>query len=247
MARTQDIAAPERILVVVPTYNEKDNIGRLIPEVLGQHPGIEILVVDDNSPDGTGQLVAELARATSRVHLLSRREKLGLGTAYVAGFQFALDHGYELVVEMDADFSHAPGEIPRFLQAMPDCDLVVGSRYMAGGATSHWPRRRQWLSRGANRYTRWLTGLPLKDATSGYRCFRRRVLAEIGLERIGANGFVFQVEVAFRAWKLGFRTREIPIVFADRTRGQSKLDKRIVWEALWRLCKLRWLSLTGRL
>jgi hypothetical protein len=166
----------ERILVIIPTYNEKENIDRLIPQVLGQHPQIEVLVVDDNSPDRTGQVVEELARATSRVHLLARTQKLGLGTAYVAGFQFALDHNYELVLEMDADFSHAPGEIPRFLQAIQTCDLVVGSRYMAGGAASHWPRRRQWLSPGANLYARWLTGLPLKDATSGYRCFRRRVL-----------------------------------------------------------------------
>ncbi len=247
MARTQDTPTPERILVVIPTYNEKENIARLIPEVLGQHPQIEVLVVDDNSPDGTGQVVNELARATSRVHLLSRVQKLGLGTAYVAGFQFALDHDYDLVVEMDADFSHAPGEIPHFLQAIQDCDLVIGSRYTTGGATSHWPWHRRWLSRGANCYARWLTGLPLNDATSGYRCFRRRVLAEIGLERVGASGFVFQIEMAFRAWKLGFRTAEIPIVFANRTRGKSKLDKRILWEALWRLGKLRRLSRAGRL
>jgi dolichol-phosphate mannosyltransferase len=231
----------------MPTYNERENIGRLLPEVMGQHSHIDILVVDDNSPDGTGQVVAEAARATSRIHLLQRAGKLGLGTAYISGFQFALDHGYDLVLEMDADFSHAPGEIPRFLRAMRDGDLVIGSRYVAGGGSLGWPWHRQWLSRSANLYARLLTGLPLKDATSGYRCFRRRVLEEIGWERVASNGFVFQVEVAFRAWKLGFRLVEIPIVFANRTRGSSKLDAHIMWEGLWRLGQLRMLSRAGRL
>ena len=235
------------MIVVIPTYNEKGNIKRLIPQILGRHPHIEILVVDDNSPDGTGQVVQEFARTTSRVHLVQRDGKLGLGTAYIAGFRFAIEHKYAFIIEMDADFSHAPAEIPTFLHTIQSCDMVIGSRYMPGGATSHWPRHRRWLSRAANLYTRLLTGMPLTDATGGYRCFRREVLERIKLHRIGSNGYVFQIEMAFRAWKQGFRIVEIPIVFANRTEGQSKLDGHIVWEALWTLCKLRVLAMTGRL
>ncbi len=247
MARTQDISDEQRVIVVIPTYNEKENIGRLIPQVLGQDPQIEILVVDDTSPDGTGQVVQEFARATPRVRLMQRDRKLGLGTAYIAGFCFAIKHKYEFILEMDADFSHAPGAIPAFLRAIQNCDMVIGSRYMQGGTTSHWPWHRRWLSLAANLYTRLLTGMPLTDATGGYRCFRREVLEKVNLHRVGSNGYVFQIEMAFRAWKRGFRIVEIPIVFANRTEGQSKLDRHIVWEALWTLCKLRVLAIAGRL
>jgi len=247
MARTQNILEEERPIVVIPTYNERENIRRLIPQVLGQHPQIDILVVDDNSPDGTGQVVQEFAGATPRVRLMQRDRKLGLGTAYIAGFRFAIENKYSFILEMDADFSHAPGEIPAFLHAIQGCDMVIGSRYMQGGATSNWPRRRRWLSVAANLYTRLLTGMSLTDATGGYRCFRREVLEKINVHRVGSNGYVFQIEMAFRVWRQGFRIVEIPIVFANRTEGQSKLDGHIVWEALWTLCKLRVLAAAGRL
>ena len=237
----------KRILVVIPTYNERDNIQRLIPQMLDQHPRVEVLIVDDGSPDGTGRLVEGLARTSPRVHLLQRNAKLGLGTAYIAGFQLGISLGYDLIIEMDADFSHAPGQIPRFLEAMQECDVAIGSRYVAGGATPDWPLRRRWLSRVANLYNRMVTGVPVSDATSGFRCFRREVLEQIELGRIRSKGYGFQLEMAFRVWRSGFRIQEIPITFTDRAAGRSKLDGSIVWEALWVLWKLRLLNLIGRL
>jgi dolichol-phosphate mannosyltransferase len=235
----------ERALVVVPTYNERTNIPLLVPAILLQDPRIEVLVVDDNSPDGTGQLAADLARADSRVHVLHRPAKEGLGKAYLAGFRWALDRGYDYVFEMDADFSHDPKFLPEFLGAIEDADLVVGSRYKSGVNVINWPMSRLLLSIGANQYARIVTGLPLADSTGGFKCFRRKVLEAIALDRVKSNGYAFQIEMSFLAWKKGFRIREIPIVFTDRVEGQSKMNKRIVREAIWMVWWLRLRSLTG--
>jgi dolichol-phosphate mannosyltransferase len=236
-----------RIIVIIPTYNERENVTQLIPLVLEQGPELEILVVDDNSPDGTATVVEKFAETTPRVHLRRRERKLGLGTAYVVGLRFALEWGYDLALEMDADFSHDPREIPHFIEAATEADLVIGSRYITQGDTQNWPFRRRLLSEIGNLYARIVTGMPVQDATSGYRCFQRAVLERLDLDRISSNGYAFQIEVAFRVWKLGLRIREIPILFVDRVAGQSKLDRRIIWEALWGLWRLRLLSLAHRL
>jgi dolichol-phosphate mannosyltransferase len=234
------------ILVVIPTYNEADNIARLIPAVKRQGPGIEILVVDDGSPDGTGGIVAEMGRKDPTVHLLQREGKLGLGTAYVAGFRYAIEHGYDLVFEMDADFSHDPEEITRFIDKASAADLVIGSRYLGGVRVLNWPIRRLMLSYFANVYTRIMTGLPLTDATGGFKCYRREVLEAIDLSSIRSNGYAFQIEMSFKAWKKGFRLIEIPIVFLDRRAGSSKMSRSIVHEAFFMLWKLRFNAWFGR-
>jgi dolichol-phosphate mannosyltransferase len=239
--------AQKRVLVIIPTYNERENINRLIPQVLEQTAELEILVVDDNSPDGTAASVEETAKETGRVHLIKRPRKLGLGTAYIAGFRFALERGYDLVFEMDADFSHDPREVSNFIEAAKEADLVIGSRYIAQGNTQDWPLRRRLLSQLGNLYAHIVTGMSVKDATSGYRCFRRELLEQLDFDRIASDGYAFQIEVAFRVWKLGLYICEIPIVFADRVAGQSKLDRHIIWEAFWGLWRLRLLSLRGRL
>jgi dolichol-phosphate mannosyltransferase len=238
---------PERLLVVVPTYNERINLPLVVPAILQQDPRFEVLVVDDNSPDGTGQLADELAASTPRVHVLHRPEKAGLGKAYLAGFQWALDHGYDLIFEMDADFSHDPKFLGDFVRAAHDADLVIGSRYRTGVNVINWPISRLLLSIGANEYARWITGLPLADSTGGFKCFRREVLEAIDFEKVRSNGYAFQIEMSFRAWKKGFRVVEIPIVFTDRVEGQSKMNKRIVREAIWMVWWLRLQALTGRL
>ncbi len=234
---------PEKVLVVIPTYNERTNLPLLIPAVLGQDPRIEVLIVDDSSPDGTGELADELAVADPRVHALHRAAKEGLGKAYIAGFKWALERGYDFVFEMDADFSHDPKFIPEFLRAAEDADLVIGSRYKAGVNVINWPMSRLLLSIGANQYARWVTGLPLADSTGGFKCFRRQVLEAISLDRVRSNGYAFQIEMSFLAWKKGFRIKEIPIVFTDRVEGQSKMNKRIVREAIWMVWWLRLRSL----
>ncbi|MGQ0648810.1 MAG: polyprenol monophosphomannose synthase [Gemmatimonadaceae bacterium] len=232
----------------MPTFNERDNIVRLIEAVLSQDPRLEVLVVDDGSPDGTGDFVRERTATDVRVHLLSRGKKLGLGTAYVAGFRWALDRDYEYVFEMDADFSHDPSHLPQFLESIRDADLVLGSRYREGKVTVvNWPMARLILSYSANIYARLVTGLALYDATGGFKCFRRRVLEAIDLDDVRSNGYAFQIEMSFRAWQLGFRIVEIPIVFVDRTEGESKMSKKIVREAVWMVWRLRWWALTGRL
>lgn len=237
-----------RALVIIPTYNERENLPRLIPAVLSQHPGIEILVVDDSSPDGTGQLADEMAASEPRLHVVHRGGKLGLGTAYITGFHWGLERPYDYMLEMDADFSHDPNHLPQFLDAIQNFDVVLGSRYLHGRVTVvNWPIARLLLSYFANVYARWVTGLPLADATGGFKCFRREVLQAIELERVESNGYAFQIEMSFRAWKKGFRLGEIPIMFVDRDIGESKMSKRIVREAVWRVWRLRWLSLTGRL
>lgn len=238
---------PDRALVIVPTYNERFNIARLIPAVLAQDPSIEILVVDDGSPDGTGAIVDAIATNNPKVHVIHRAGKLGLGTAYIAGFRWALERKYDLVFEMDADFSHNPERLPEFLSAIREADLVLGSRYQDGHVNVvNWPMSRLFLSYAANIYARFVTGLPVFDTTGGFKCFRRNVLESIDLNSVKSNGYAFQIEMSFRAWKRGFRLMEIPIIFVDRTEGVSKMSKKIVREAIWMVWRLRWWGLTGR-
>jgi len=239
---------PERALVIVPTYNERFNIARLIPAVLAQDPSIEMLVVDDASPDGTGGVVDAIAANNDRVHVVHREGKLGLGTAYIAGFRWALERKYDLVFEMDADFSHNPEMLPEFLQAIKEADVVLGSRYQGGRVNVvNWPMSRLFLSYAANIYARGVTGLPVSDTTGGFKCFRRNVLESIDLNAVKSNGYAFQIEMSFRVWKRGFRLFEIPIIFVDRTEGVSKMSKKIVREAIWMVWRLRWWSVTGRI
>jgi len=222
-----------RALVIIPTYNEKENIEKIAAAVLEQAPNVELLVVDDGSPDGTGALVKALAAANPRVHLLEREGKLGLGTAYIAGFKWGLASGYDYIMEMDADFSHDPKEIPNFLKAIETNDLVLGSRYKDGVRVVNWPLRRLFLSKGASYYVRIITGLPVADPTGGFKCFRRRVLEALDLDAVRSNGYAFQVELTYKAWMKGFRVAEIPITFSDRYAGRSKMSGHIVLEALW--------------
>jgi dolichol-phosphate mannosyltransferase len=237
----------ERILVIVPTYNEAKNLPQIVPAVLKQDPRLEVLVVDDNSPDGTGDIADRMAQAKSRVHVLHRQSKEGLGRAYLAGFRWGLEQGYEAMFEMDADFSHDPAFIGGFLTAIEDADLVLGSRYATGVNVINWPISRLLLSLGANLYARLITGLPLSDATGGFKCFRRAVLEAIDLDQVRSNGYAFQIEMSFRAWKKGFRLKEIPIIFHDRVEGQSKMSKRIVREAIWMVWWLRLQAILRRI
>ena len=239
---------PERALVIVPTYNEAENIYSLIPLILKQDPRIEILVVDDNSPDGTGPVVDQISANDSRVNILHREAKLGLGTAYIAGFRWALERDYEFIFEMDADFSHDPKHLPEFLEAIKDVDLVLGARYLNRRVTVvNWPVTRLLLSYFANIYARVITGMKLWDATGGFKCFRRRVLEAIDLDSVGSNGYAFQIEMSFRAIRQGFKIAEIPIVFVDRTEGTSKMSGSIVREAVWVVWRLRFQALFRRL
>lgn len=234
-------------LVIVPTYNERENIDLLLERLLALPFGLEVLVVDDGSPDGTADLVKAWREREPRVHLLQRPGKLGLGSAYRDGFRYALSHGAEYIFEMDADFSHDPDAIGSFLEAAKDADIVLGSRYLHGVTVVNWPLSRLILSYSANLYTRIVTGMPLMDATGGFKCFRRRALEGIRLDRVRTEGYGFQIEMSFRCWKRGFRIKEIPIVFVDRRAGVSKMNKRIIWEAAGLVWKLRWLDLLGRL
>ncbi len=239
---------PDRTLVIVPTYNERFNIARLIPSILAQDASLEILVVDDGSPDGTGAIVDAIAANNPRVNVIHRDSKLGLGTAYIAGFRWALERKYDLIFEMDADFSHDPERLPEFLGAIEDADLVLGSRYQDGRVNVvNWPMSRLFLSYAANIYARAVTGLPISDTTGGFKCFRRNVLESIDLSSVKSNGYAFQIEMSYRVWKRGFRLVEIPIIFVDRTEGVSKMSKRIVREAVWMVWRLRWWSITGRI
>jgi dolichol-phosphate mannosyltransferase len=226
-------------LIIIPTYNEADNVAKIIPEVLAQDEGFNVLIVDDNSPDGTAKLVKEMQRTNVRIHLIERTSKLGLGTAYVAGFKYALAHGFDFVFEMDADFSHDPNMLVKLLATAEDFDLVIGSRYISGVNVVNWPMRRLILSYSANLYTRIITGLPVKDATAGFKCYRRAVLESFDLDSIKSNGYSFQIETNYLAWKHGFRICEIPIVFTDRREGVSKMSKHIVYEAAWMVWKLK--------
>jgi dolichol-phosphate mannosyltransferase len=228
-----------KAIVVIPTYNERDNIERLVAEILAQHTGIEVLVVDDNSPDGTGEAVDRLMVETPRLHLLRRPRKLGLGSAYREGFRLALGKGADYIVEMDADFSHDPAMLPIFFDTMKEYDLVIGSRYLNGVSVVNWPLRRLMLSYFASVYTRAITGLKISDCTGGFKCFRREVLEAIDLNRIKSDGYSFQIEMNYRCVESGFRVGEIPIIFIDRHAGSSKMSKKIVREAVFIVWKLK--------
>ncbi|GBD95116.1 undecaprenyl-phosphate mannosyltransferase [bacterium BMS3Abin05] len=247
IAEINKILGDKRTLVIIPTYNEVQNIQLICQTVLDlKITGLSILVVDDNSPDGTADRVRQLQKTQSNIQLIVREKKLGLGSAYVRGFKFAIREKFDYIFEMDADFSHDPREIPNFLHALQDCDLVIGSRYIQGVNVINWPLSRLMLSYFANLYTQLITGLPIKDSTSGYKCFRRQVLEKINLDKITSDGYAFQIEMDFKAWKLGFRLKEIPIIFVDRFIGHSKMSKQIVREAAWVVWKLKYLSLFAK-
>lgn len=239
-----------KILVVTPTYNEADNIGHVISLVLALPASFHLLVVDDGSPDGTGDLVERLAKShADRIHLLRRPGKQGLGTAYIAGFRFALEHDYDMVCEMDADLSHNPNDLPRLTAPIEadQADVVIGSRYVGGVRIMNWPLSRLILSYSAGIYTRAITRMKINDVTAGFKCFRRNVLEAIDLDRVRSNGYSFQIEMNYIAWKKGFRISEVPIVFTERTEGRSKMSRAIVREATWKVWELRLRSLFGRL
>jgi dolichol-phosphate mannosyltransferase len=220
-------------VIVVPTYNERENLPRMIQKLLSLPVPVDILVVDDNSPDGTGKLADELAGVHPQVNVLHRTSKEGLGRAYIAGFKWALQKNYEFIFEMDCDFSHDPDEIPHFLREAQTADLVIGSRYSGGIRVINWPMKRLMLSRSAGIYVKIVTGMPISDPTGGYKCFRRRALQAINLDEIHSNGYGFQIEINHRLWRQGFKVTEVPIIFADRTQGQSKMAGGIINEAFW--------------
>lgn len=236
-------------LVIVPTYNEAQNIARLIAALLEHYEEwLHVLVIDDSSPDGTASIVSAIEAGNSRVRLLVRPSKLGLGTAYLLGFRYALDHGYEHILEMDADFSHDPSALRSLLDAVHGADLVIGSRYVNNTVNVvNWPLSRLVLSKGASIYTRLITGMPIADPTSGFKCFRATVLRSLALDRIHSQGYSFQIEMHYRVWKKGFTIREVPIVFVDRSVGKSKMTKKNIIEAVWMVWWLKLLSLTGQL
>ena len=232
---TADADRRRDLLVVVPTYNEHDNLVDLIQRIRASVPEADVLVVDDASPDGTGKLADAIARTDSHIHVLHRLGKQGLGVAYVAGYGWGIEQGYQRFVQMDADGSHRPEQIPPLLEALSDADLVIGSRWVPGGDVVNWPRHREWLSRGGNTYTRWMLGLPIRDATGGFRAFRRRTLDGLALGSVASQGYCFQVDLARRAVRGGFRVVEVPISFVERRYGDSKMSGGIVAEALWRV------------
>lgn len=234
-------------LVVIPTYNERDTIDAILDAIFRQNLDLDVLIVDDNSPDGTAQRIRERSQSDRRIKLIERPGKMGLGTAYVAGFKHALANSYDVVFEMDADLSHDPNDLPRLLESLQGHDWVVGSRYVNGISVVNWPLRRLLLSYFAAKYTRLVTGMPIKDPTGGFKCFRAEVLRAIDLDRVRSGGYSFQIEMNFRAWKKGFRWVEIPIIFVDRRVGQSKMSKAIIREAILMVWKLRFRSLFGTL
>lgn len=235
----------QRALIIFPTYNERDNIEKIVHAVIPLDPRINVLIVDDNSPDGTGDLADKLVASQENVYVLHRESKQGLGKAYIAGFKWALERKYDFIFEMDADFSHGPEYLKDFLREIQNHDLVIGSRYISGVNVINWPMSRLLLSYFANAYTRVITGLPLRDATGGFKCFRRQVLETIDLDAIQSSGYSFQIEVSLRAWKKGFKLKEIPIIFIDRVAGSSKMSKKIVREAIWMVWLLRLRAMFG--
>lgn len=237
----------QRALIIFPTYNEKDNIEKIVHAVLPLDPRINVLIVDDNSPDGTGRIADQLAEQEEKVHVLHRMNKEGLGKAYIAGFKWAIENEYDFIFEMDADFSHGPEYIKDFLKEIQKHDLVIGSRYISGVNVINWPMSRLLLSYFANMYSRIVTGLPLRDGTGGYKCFRREVLEAIDLDNVHSSGYAFQIEMSMRAWKKGFSLKEIPIVFYERAAGSSKMSKKIMREAIWMVWLLRIKSIFGKL
>lgn len=239
-----------KTLVIVPTYNESNNIGKLIEAVMGLEESVHLLIVDDGSPDGTAGIVKNhQEKYPDRLFLIERSGKLGLGTAYVTGFKYALKRDYSFVCEMDADFSHDPDDLPRLIDAVKngEADVAVGSRYANGISIINWPLARLILSYGANVYARLITGLPIFDTTAGFKCIHRKVLESISVDKIRSNGYAFQIELHFRAWKAGFKLKEITIIFREREEGQSKMSKAIVWEAIWRVWTLKLQSIFGKL
>ncbi|NCS81786.1 MAG: dolichyl-phosphate beta-D-mannosyltransferase [Ignavibacteria bacterium CG22_combo_CG10-13_8_21_14_all_37_15] len=229
-----------KTLIIIPTYNELNNITRLIPDIFERHPlDLEILIVDDNSPDGTGKYIEEICKTNTKVHIVHRAKKMGLGTAYCEGFAYALKRDYDYIFEMDADYSHDPKEIKNFLNAIEQCDFVIGSRYKTGVNVVNWPMHRLMLSWFANKYTRVITGMKITDSTGGFKCFRRKVLESINLSKIKSNGYAFQIEMNFKAIQNGYKFCEVPIIFIDRHSGHSKMSKKIVREAVFLVWKLR--------
>lgn len=237
-------------LIIIPTFNEAHNVARLIEKLMDLETEVDLLFVDDGSPDGTADIVkSKQAEFPDRIHLIEREGKLGLGTAYVRGFRFALEHHYKFICEMDADFSHNPEDIPRLIGPVMngEADLAVGSRYSKGISIVNWPLSRLILSYCANLYARFITGIPIKDTTAGFKCIHRKVLETIDLDKIRSNGYAFQIEIHFRAWKAGFKLKEVSIIFREREEGVSKMSKAIVREAVWRVWGLKIRSVTGRL
>ncbi|HOE55180.1 MAG TPA: polyprenol monophosphomannose synthase [Candidatus Cloacimonas acidaminovorans] len=236
-----------KTLIIIPTYNEIDNIEKLLEQVLAKSETIEVLVIDDNSPDGTALRVKFMQSSEPRIHILERPGKMGLGSAYVTGFKYALERDYDYIIEMDADFSHNPEDIPLLLNAAKKYDLVIGSRYCEGVNIIHWPIKRLLISYFASKYVRTITRMPVKDPTSGFKCFQRKVLENIDLDKILSDGYAFQIEMNFRAWVKGFHIKEIPIVFTERKNGVSKMSRRIVWEAAWMVWRLEFMRILGLL
>ncbi|MER7545622.1 polyprenol monophosphomannose synthase [Actinomadura sp.] len=236
-----------RVLVIIPTYNERDNIERIAGRVREAVPSVDVLVVDDASPDGTGEVADALAEKDEQIKVLHRQGKDGLGPAYIAGFRWAAEHGYDVMVEMDADGSHQPEELPRLLSALEDADLVIGARWVPGGKVRNWPKRREALSRGANTYARLMLGIPLHDATAGYRAFRAATLAKIGLEEVDSRGYCFQIDLALRALRQGLRVVEVPITFVEREHGTSKMSRDVMAEAALRITQWGMSDRVGRL
>ncbi len=236
-----------KTLIIIPTYNEIDNIEKLLEQVLAKSETIEVLVIDDNSPDGTALRVKFMQSSEPRIHILERPGKMGLGSAYVTGFKYALERDYDYIIEMDADFSHNPEDIPLLLNAAKKYDLVIGSRYCEGVNIIHWPIKRLLISYFASKYVRTITRMPIKDPTSGFKCFQRKVLENIDLDKILSDGYAFQIEMNFRAWVKGFHIKEIPIVFTERKNGVSKMSRKIVWEAAWMVWRLEFMRILGLL
>jgi dolichol-phosphate mannosyltransferase len=236
-----------KTLIIIPTYNEIDNIEKLLEQVLAKSETIEVLVIDDNSPDGTALRVKFMQSSEPRIHILERPGKMGLGSAYVTGFKYALERDYDYIIEMDADFSHNPEDIPLLLNAAKKYDLVIGSRYCEGVNIIHWPIKRLLISYFASKYVRTITRMPVKDPTSGFKCFQRKVLENIDLDKILSDGYAFQIEMNFRAWVKGFHIKEIPIVFTERKNGVSKMSRKIVWEAAWMVWRLEVMKILGLL
>jgi dolichol-phosphate mannosyltransferase len=251
-APASEAAAPDATdaLVIVPTYNEAENIGQVIDLVMTQPGPLSVLVVDDNSPDATAEIVrASMDEYPGRVHLLERAGKLGLGTAYLRGFRYALARDFRYICEMDADLSHDPSDLPRLIAPVKagEADLTIGSRYVDGVRVINWPLMRLVLSYGAGVYTRAITRMPIRDVTAGFKCFHRRVLESMDLDRVNSNGYAFQVEMHYRTWRAGFRIQEVPVIFTERTEGQSKMSRSIVREAAWKVWELRVRDLVGQL
>ncbi len=233
----------KRVLVIIPTYNEKENIEKIISAVLKICTSSDVLVIDDNSQDGTGSIVKSFQKRTDRVYLFEREKKLGLGSAYVKGFKFGIKKRYDYLFEMDADFSHDPEDLPRFLEEIQKADLVIGSRYKNGVSVVNWPITRLLLSYFANVYARIVTGVPVKDLTAGFKCFKREVIESIDLDSIHSDGYGFQIEMNYWTFRKGYRIKEIPVIFIDRRSGESKMSKRIIWEAFWLVIRLRFLRI----